>query len=254
MAFDLKKALGAGIEGIDQSVQGMPLLNIVQKGSPEFDETHKEYAEKRIPDCKVGDIFASRGRKILPQPVLVIPIATASIYTEWKPKSGGSKGGFVGNQPLSIVGSRNYRKGAANTPDANKEWLGQNELKFTIYMSLLYKVGDTWEKGMIAFASTQLKRARKWSRDILSVRYPDMPDQQPPIFAAQWKLETENDSNDKGGWKAWKITLDRVLSPEADGQLMEQAFTEHGVEQPRLNAGAPAPAALPEGKDTDVPY
>lgn len=253
MAFDLKKAIGAGMAGIDQSTQGMPLLNIVQKGSPEFDETHRDYAEKHIADAKVGDIFASRGRKILSQPILVIPLATTSVYTEWKPKTGGGGGGFVGTHPLTITGARGYRKGAANTPDANKEWLGQNELKFTIYMALLYKDGDKWEKGMIAFASTQLKRARKWGRDILSVRYKDMPDIEPPIFAAQWKLETENDGNEKGGWKAWKITLDRVLSPESDAELMEHAFTEHGIEQPRLTAAIPA-TALPEGKDTDVPY
>lgn len=251
MAFDLKKAVGMGTEGIDQSVLGMPLLNIVQKGSPEVDDTHPKHAEKRIADAKVGDIFTSQGRKVLPQPVIVIPIATASLYTEWKPRTKG--GGFVGNQPLSVVGARNYRKGAANTPDANKEWLGENELKFTVYMSLMYRDGNEWKKGLISFSSTQLKRARKWSRDILSLRYPDLPDLQPPIFAAQWKLETENDSNDKGGWKAWKITLDRLLSPENDAQLMEQAFTEHGVEQPRLTAGAPAPAALPEA-DKDVPY
>jgi len=252
MAFDLKKAMGAGMDGIDQSTQTMPLLNIVQKGSPEFDETHREHAEKRIPDVKIGDIFASRGRKILPQPIIVIPLATTSIYTEWKPKTGGGKGGFVGNHPLSITGHKAYRKGMANTPDANKEWLGTNELKFTIYMSVLYKDGETWTKGIIAFASTQLKRARKWGREISSLRYPSMPDQQPPIFAAQWKLETENDSNDQGGWKAWKITFDRLLDPEGDGTLLEQAFTEHGVEQPRL-AGA-APAALPEGNKDDVPY
>lgn len=251
MAFDLKKAMGAGMDGIDQSVLGLPFLNIIQKGSPEFDDSSPKHSEKQIVGCKPGDIFAAQGRKVLPQPISVIPVATASLYTEWKPRALG--GGFVGNQPLSITGNRGYRKGAANTPDSNKEWLGENELKFTVYFSVLYLDGTEWKKGLLSFTSTQLKRARKWSRDIASIRYADTPDQQPPIFTAQWKLETENDSNDKGGWKAWKITFDKMLSPETDSALMEKAFTEYGIEAPRLNAGAPAATpALTEG--ADVPY
>ncbi len=249
--FDITKVLGAGTEGIDKGVLGMPFINIIQKGSPEFDETHKDHKEKKIDGAKPGSIVFAPERRLLTQPLAVIPLAMASLYTEWRPRTQG--GGFIGNQPLSIVGSRNYRKGATNTPDQYKEWLGDNELKFTIYAVVRYFQGGEWKRGMFSFNATQLKPARIWSKQILNLRYPNMPDAVPPAFAAVWKFTTVPESNDKGGWYNWSITLDRMLDLNTEQKLLENLFAEYQTEQAKLPHTAPA-GALPEPPDEERPY
>lgn len=108
MAFDVTKAAGEGMQDIDSSVLGAPFISIIQKGSPEFDETHKDYATKMIKDCKPGQIVFAPDRRILAAPLEVIPLGQRTLYTEWKPR----KGGFVGNRELTIVDHPSYHRGA----------------------------------------------------------------------------------------------------------------------------------------------
>lgn len=245
--FDITKVLGAGTDTIDKGVLGLPFIQIVQKGSPEFDETHKDYAEKKIDGCKPGNVFFTPTRKLLATPLTVIPLAITSLYTEWKPRPQG--GGFAGNQPLSVVGNRNYRKGAANTPEEHKEWLGDNELKFTIYAALKFLQGDEWVRGLISFNSTQLKPARIWQKQILNLRYPNLPDAVPPVFAAAWKFNSQPESNVKGGWYGWNIALDRMLDPQTDQKLLEEAFSDHREEQAKLPRVAAPVLAIQSGTE-----
>lgn len=248
--FDITKVLGAGTDTIDKGVLGMPFIQIIQSGSPETNRTHAKHEEKKIPGSQPGDIFFVPTRKVLTQPLCVIPLAFHTLYTEWKPRNQG--GGIVGNQPLGVVTSRGYRKGAAGTPDQYKEWLGDNELKLTVLTSVQFLNGTEWVKGLISFNSTQLKPARLWQKHILNLRYPDMPDAQPPVFCAMWKLSTEPDSNDQGGWFGWSIVFDHMLDPVGEQALLESAFTGHQAEQIKLPSTATP--ALTEGESKDVPY
>lgn len=256
--FNMKEAMGLGTETIDQSVLGMPFIQIVQKGSPEFDETHKDYAKKKIEGCKPGSVFFVPARTVLAQPITAIPLAVRPLYTEWKPR--GQGGGFVGNRELTITTDRNYKKGTPNTPDEYKEWLGENELKLTIYVSVKFLHGTEWKRGIISFSATQLKAGRLWQKQLLTLRYPDMPNEVPPIFASQWKLTSKAESNDKGGWYGWDINLDRLLDPGTDQQLLEDSFKVFKEEQIKLGSTAPAEALTagssnrPAKDDGDVPF
>ena len=159
MAFDIRKAAGLGTDTIDRSVLGMPFLNIIQKGSPEFDETHQDYARKKIDGCRPGNILFEPERLILPTPLSVIPLAQCQHYTIWKP----NKGGFAGHAPVTITGHRDYRRGQKGTKQEYKEYLGDCELVYTMLFAVLFKVGEEWKRGLIAFTGTQLKHARDWS-------------------------------------------------------------------------------------------
>lgn len=252
MAFDFNKASGLGTDTIDRGVLGPPFINIIQKGSPEFDETHPKYVEKRIDGCRPGNILFEPERLILPQPVNVVPVAQTALYTEWKP----NKGGFVGNRPLSITSDRNYRKGTPGTPTEYREYLGTNELVYTITFMVLFQHNNAWKKGLIAFTSTQLKAARLWSKTILAVKLPDMPDVTPPIFSAKYHLTTFADSNAKGGFFSWRITNAGILSPEADQALLETAFDTAKTAQqllPRAQVAGEL-AAPAEVVPADSPY
>jgi hypothetical protein len=221
MSFDYASASGVGTDTIDKAVLGQPFLNIIQKGSPEFDETHRSYADKRIDGCRPGNILFEPERLVLPQPLSVVPIAQTTAYTMWKP----NKGGFAGNMPLTITSHRDYRKGTPGTPSEFKEYLGQNELVYTITFLILFKDGLYWKQGLIAFNGTQLKWARNWAKTILGVKIPSLPaGVRPPIFAAKYDLTTFADSNGKGGWFAWKITSAGLIDPTSDQALLETAL------------------------------
>lgn len=245
--FDFNTTAGVGTDTIDRSVLGPPFINMIQKGSPEFDETHTKFIEKNIPGCRPGNILFEPERLILPQPLEVIPLAQIPLYTEWKP----NKGGFAGNHQVDITAHRDYRKGVPGSPTQYREYLGQNELVYTITFLVLFRQDDKWQKGMIAFTSTQLKAARLWSKTIVTTKFADMPNVKPPIFAAVYNLTTFADSNSKGGYFSWRITLARMLNPTADQALLEQAFAES--KQAALTLPRPAAqAALTQSAAADA--
>lgn len=257
MAFDFSQAAGLGTESIDKSVLGPPFLNIIQKGSPEFDETHQKYAEKKIEGCRPGQILFEPERAIIPAPVQVIPIAQTALYTEWKP----NKGGFVGNRTTDVVGQPGYRKGIPGSENEHKEYLGQNELVFTITFMVLFLHKGEWKKGLIAFTSSQLKIARQWSRALLGTKIPGT-EQVAPIFAAKYELDTFADANKKGGFFSWRLKSLGVMNAETEQALLEQAFdaTKSAqlllprAKEPLALAGQAAPVAVVEAADTDAPY
>lgn len=222
--FDFTKASGMGMENIDSSVLGLPFITMIQKGSPEFDETHPKFSKKKIEGCRPGQILFEPERLILRQPTQVVPLAQSAIYTEWKP----NKGGFAGNRSLDITQDRNYRKGTPGAPNQYREYLGENELVYTLTFLLLFLHPDgKWHKGIIAFTSTQLKVARDWTRTIYAQKLPNLPaDMKPPIFAAKYNLKTFADSNSKGGYFSWLIEPAGLIDPVGEQALLEQSFEE----------------------------
>lgn len=243
MAYDPTKNQGQNTQDIDSSVLGLPFISIIQKGSPEFDETHRLHNVKKIADCKPGNILFAQKRRVLSQPMLVIPVHQTALYTEWKPRDQG--GGFLGNRDVTVVTERGYRKGPVGSNTANREYLGNNELMFSIYFMFLFKDGQDWTKGMISFTQTQLKHARGWLRMVGGVAYPEFPGVKPPIFAATYRLTTQADSNTKGGWFGWNVAQDRVLDLTTDEALLtmaEKASVEAGT---ALQIGASTQQALP---------
>lgn len=246
MAYDPKKNQGQGTEDIDPSVLGLPFVTIIQKGSPEFDETHRFHKNKHIEGCKPGNILFARSRKILAQPLLCVPVATTTLYVEWKPRDAG--GGFVGNRPLTITSHEAYRRGAPGSPEEYKEWLGKNELIYTIYFMFLFQLGNDWEKGVISFTQGQLKQARRWLQTIKNVEYTDLPDVKPPLFAATYQVSTVADSNAKGGFFGWNVVRDRILDFTADEALLTAAEAAsvqamQALPAPTTQKAIPAPAA-----------
>ncbi len=255
MAFDFNSAKGAGTDQIDNSILGMPLLNIVQSGSPQVKPSHKDYATKKIPGCVPGDIVFAPTNSVMKQPLQFIPLASTTLYTEWKPKNQG--GGFLGNRPLTTVSDPRYKTGIKGTKTEYKEYLGDNELQYTIFVAGKFLDGDKWKLGFLSFNATSLKPARNWLKAIKTVKVPGM-DNDAPIFSAIWNLGTKVEQNAEGDWMGWSITMNRVLDATADEALLVASFEEHATVQKAL----PSPergrqAALPtsgEVTDDSVPY
>lgn len=243
MSFDYAKYAGAGTKDLDKRSLGMPMLNIIQKGSPQFDETHRLHAEKKIEGCKPGQMVFNPTNSIIKPGTEMVIVGTQTVYTEWKPKTSG--GGLVSSHGVDIVGDKRYRRGVPGTPTEYKEWLGENELVYTMYFSILFKEGSAWTKGILSFTSKQLKKARLLNKKLMSVKIPDT-DSVAPIFASLWSLNTVPESNDKGGWFAFDIKHLRLLDAASELETLTQAAStyEEGAKALMSSAGT---AALPAG-------
>jgi hypothetical protein len=215
--FNYAEAAGQGTESLS-GLGGRPFLKILQPKNAECDPTHRNYATKKIDGAKAGDIIFDGTGRIIPQPMEFIPFDSRSLYQEWRPLAAG--GGFVGNHPLSIVGSAAYHK---DTVKKSKEKLGDNELVFTTFFAVLFKDSSTneWAHGVIAFTSSQLSKARALARSIANFRFTGaLVDIRPPIFARSFLARHAIERNESGSWYGWNIEPLRVLDPTVDNGLL----------------------------------
>lgn len=233
-AFDYSKYEGAGTDSVDQRSLGMPMINIVQKGSPQFDESHRNHKDKRIEGCKPGDLVFNPTNALLKRPLEIVITGATTVYTEWKPKTKG--GGLVATHGVAICGHKDYRRGQPGTPTEYKEWLGENELVYTMYFMVMFKSGEKQENGILSFTSKQLKKARLVNKQIMSAKIPGT-ENLAPIFASTWALTTVPESNEKGGWFGYDITHKGVMAQ--DNPLLPVAAERYA----QVKAMLPAPKA-----------
>jgi len=220
-----------------------PILRIIQKGSAEFDVTHKQHKEKMIAGCKVGDIIHATLGTIIPRPLEVIPLHSQTMYAEWRPKKLG--GGFITHRPMSIVSDKGYSR------EDRKEFLGENELLLTIYYFVLYRSKDEWLKAVIPFTATGLKHARRWAKIINSHTDEAFREKAPP-YACIYLLNTEPENNEKGSWMGWSIEKGKALAalPQAEAEAMLELAHKTGME---ARQGSQAALPVAAGGE-DVPY
>lgn len=261
MAFDPTKYAGAGMADIPQS-GGLPELKVIQKGSPEFDETHKDYKDKKVENCRPGDIVLNGA--VVKRPLRIVPLGTTALYAEFKAKKNG--GGFVGHRPLEVVSDPKYRKGSPNTPEEFKEYLGENELQYNIIFAVKAFVEEKWIDAVFLFSSTELKDARAWGRLIKNSKNPMWGTNIPPIFANTYMVATSPRQNSKGSWFGWDITrpTDSAVTVEADLELFAGDFERVKLLLPKAGPVAPqkalaAPAqgtteVVDEASDQDAPF
>lgn len=215
MAFDIAKVSGQGTENLDAG-SSMPFIRILQDLSPQLKKQKDEYVE----GAESGDLFFGKNKSIVPQSSRIIPTYTASVYTEWIPRSQG--GGFVATHPLTIVSHKDYEKGRERQYD---EWLGQNELRFTTYWFVMIELDGKYEQAIIPFTSSQLRVSRKLTSDINRFRYDgENKSITPPLYAQSWELNTVLETSKNGDdYYNFSFSNPATLDFEEDEALLNQA-------------------------------
>lgn len=246
MGFDPTALSGVGMDTLEE-VNKMPLLRIIQDNSPEVKKSHKDYATRHIEGAEAGMILLSSTGDVMKEAVIV-PLAQKTIYAEWRPK--GEGGGFIGHHELTVVADPAYKKGDHKSP--YNEFLGTNELIFTMYYFVLVLVGDEWKKAVIALKKTELKHGRALQDMIRRFSYPDDKKYEgvkPFMFSRTFTLSTEVDSNDEGSWFNWSIKPDRILDFDKDEDLLEIATEAHGDALAQLPKATPQKALATAGDE-----
>lgn len=221
-AFDWSQQTGlpTGMENVTQKDLGIPFLTIIQKGSPQVDESHSDYETKGIPGASAGDLLVTTTNQIVGSrkaatPVLFIPCGYEKMYVEWKDRDKG--GGFVKshrNENVLADCTRNA-KGIDVLPDGNT-------IVPTAYFYGLVCVDGEWKPTVIGLTSTQLSKARKWLNIATSLKLTVNGQRfTPPMYSHIYNLTTVAESNDKGSWYGWQIGLN---GPVASAETAQKAI------------------------------
>lgn len=206
----------SGFESTRPEDLGIPFLTILQKGSPEVDETHQDHGHKKIEGAKAGMIINTLTRELVysdrNKPLEFIPCHHVKLYQEWRPRN--NSGGFVTSHPNATILTSCTRN------ERNEDVLPNgNIINTTSYFYGFYFHGGQWNKAIIALTSTQLKKARSWLNMMSSIR---IAGKTPPMFSHVYNTITAIENNDKGSWYGWKFEISHALKA-SNSEIIDQA-------------------------------
>lgn len=235
---------GAGTSDMSAGDLAMPFLTILQKMSPQVDDTSPKY----IDGARAGMILNTLTGELYDGKVGIEGIVCGyqKLVTKWGPRESG--GGFKGHL---IEDSDVYRTSTIN--DKNKRIASDGDLLIdTAYYFIIAKPQTAPFQAMVSMSSTQLKKSRKWNSLMKGIILKTASGKSfnPPMYSHVFLLQTEPEQNDQGSWYGWKITTARMVD---DPDLVQQARAIHDqVKSGQIKTGAP-PAESVEN-NPEVPF
>lgn len=229
-------AASEGFENVTQADIGLPFLNIIQKGSAEFDETHPDHGQKAIEGVKPGCVINTATRSIIYSPkgapFHIIPCFYQKLFNEWKPKHLG--GGLVKVHVNPSILQRCLRNEKGADILAEGDGVG-NEIKTTM---TFYVLAHTKETGLfhaiLNLTGKGLAVGRKWLATAQTQRSPEGSPL--PLFAMGYKAETIPQSNQKGSWFQWQITPAGMPQQQATIDMAREFYAEAKRQSLRITA------------------
>lgn len=201
--IDYSKYAGAGRENATQDDYAIPYIYIVQKNGRMIDEN---------PDAKPGMIYNNVTGQLYSE-LLAIPCHFIKEWTEWTPHDEG--GGFHGSYPFdeSVVAECVQNdKGKWVTPEGHE--MIDSRKHYCLFISR--ETGEVFP-GIIAMASTQAKKSRRWLSTIANseIELADGRKIPAPSFAFQYLMTTVKEQKDSNTWFGWAITKGDKVEDES---------------------------------------
>jgi hypothetical protein len=241
---------GEGREDFTSGDFAIPFLGILQKLSPQVDET----AAKYIADAKAGMIFNTVSSDVFPAltgvgvkeegaGIKVVVAAYKKFFVEWRDREEG--GGFVAQH---LPDSDAHKSATPDPEKPSKLRLPNGNLlvETTYYYVLQVKDDAEPEWAVIAMSSTALKTSRKLNNALngRKVRIGN-EDKAVPIYGQIIQLQTGTEKNNNGqSWYGWTF---KALGLNLDANLFKAAVAyREAVEANKVRATAP-PTDVPEG-------
>lgn len=215
-----------GFESMTQDTIAIPFLRILQQLSPQLDDAKPEYIE----GAKKGMFCNGSINKTYTAPLEVVVGKFDRYFIEWKP----NRGGFVQahdpesvNKDLALGNLIRDEKNRIIDPDTKNVFMDTY-----VYFILL---SGHLEDGLmlLSLSSTQLKEARKWNRNLMSMVLPGTNQKAKPYYM-RWNLTTPIMQNDQGSWHGLRVDF--------AGWVTQEQFTLVREER----------AALPQGVRPDM--
>ena len=231
----LEEDAGLGNEGVSQEDLALPFLKILNKPDKEL-------------DAKMGDIINTVTNEVYDgeEGIRVVPCVYQRRFLHWLPRGDGT------SAPIKIYAPSEARPKTERSAD-NVDLVVDGEgdyLQETAQQFVLVEQEDgRWTECLIAMKSTQLKKSRKWNSMIQSrVMTGKKGDFNPPRFAYVYHLKTIDESNRKGEWQGWEISLDSEVQ-SMDTYTQAKRFAES------INRGdVEVKHSADEVQDENVPF
>jgi hypothetical protein len=235
--YDWSNSANAGFENVQREDLGIPFLSIIQKGSPQFDQDHDDYATKGIPGCGVGDIFNNVSNTVVAKAgaeVAFIPCQFQKVFQEWTPREKG--GGLVKSHMSAAILNECQRNEQGRDILRNG-----NIIVTTAYFFGLLLIDGERQTAVIGLTSTQLKKSKQWLNMAMSIKLTNAAGAKytPPLFSHTYMLSTAVESNEKGSWRGWNIKVGTALSdPVLIAEAMDYSKKAVGAQR-QLSAPPP---------------
>ena len=254
---------GGGFEESDKDSFAIPYARIVQKLSPQCDETSGDYLE----EAKAGMIINSVTEQLYDGKLgmNVIPCHFRRVFVEWNTRENG--GGFVAEYDAA--------NGALieTTKDEKKRDITKDGTQLVDtrchYVIIVNDDGST-SPAVITMSSTQTKKSKKWMtamQNLLRERK-DGTLYNPAMFASIFSMTTVPESNDQGNWYGWKFHHMRYLNEDnpvevklyqtarafRDAVKQGTATIDHAADTTMANDAGPATPAGGVAADDDIGF
>jgi len=207
--FEEDKA--AGMEGMDRDDFAMPFLRVLGQLSPETNKRDAKYVEGAEPGMIFNTVTkqAYDGEKGLN----IIPCGYKREYVEWSDRGEGTSAP-VAIHPVSSGIIKEATRGA----DWKDRLPNGNYLENT---ASYFVLTEDMQQALISMKSTQLKVSRTWNSMMNSIKIKGSNGLfTPSAYSHVYNLKTVQQSNDKGTWFGWNVTL---VGPVQDKNLYETA-------------------------------
>lgn len=182
---------GEGLENVTGKDLLVPRLSLLQQLSPQLNKKKPEFIE----GGEVGDIADLGTGEIFEGPLNFLPVHYSKVYIEWLPDR---QGLAAIHEDASILDQCDdeYRLPNGSTIQETHQFFGLN-------------LDAQCRRSFISFASTQIKKARKWNTLATSekVERADGTLFTPPLFFRSYHLGSAEESKNGNDWAGW--TVDR---------------------------------------------
>lgn len=198
--------VGTGFEDFDQNDLVVPLMYILQKGSPQVEEGNPKQI-KDNPLAKAGTIWNTATGKLYDGKtgIVVIPVHRVRSFIEWIPKDEG--GGLVNVFRPEDAEVQEVFKKLGRDKKYGKLKIGDgNDLveTFTVFCIQVLPDGTT-EQVVIPMASSQIGMYQKWMTSAKTVKVDGAT---PPMFSHRYRLTTFFFSKKDNTWFKWDAKFD----------------------------------------------
>jgi hypothetical protein len=213
---------GAGMEGASQESFAIPFLSVLQKGSPQVDESVDGGAHI-IDGAKAGMLFENVGNRVYDgkKGLLVVPCHYRRVFIHWGAR-GTPDGGFKGE--LTETEVARLRETGQLVEDTTGKLLfplpgGVLDDKKCArvadtrnhYVLILDEETGAWTQAVLSLTSTQIKKSKNLMSILANVKVRNPSTGalvQPPTFANVVRIQSVAESNDKGSWYGLKFALE----------------------------------------------